>query len=121
MAKQVCQIIKSLLFTLCSVYIFHSKQGKRKTGCPKLMFHQYIAGIISKAHPPMPEEIRSMAQDRKEWRKLVAECSTLTTVWFINSVDKPNFRVSLPHRRSTTVSLETNPLYSFECSTVGHI
>ena len=29
----------------------------------------------------------------------------------INSVDKPNFRVSLPHRRSTTVSLETNPLY----------
>jgi len=27
-------------------------------------------------------------------------------------VDKPNFRVSLPHRRSTTVSLETNPLYS---------
>ena len=23
----------------------------------------------------------------------------------------PNFRVSLPHRRSTTVSLETNPLY----------
>ena len=34
------------------------------------------------------------------------------SIWFINSVDKPNFRVSLPHRRSTTVSLETNPLYS---------
>ena len=33
-----------------------------------------------------------------------------TKIWFINSVDKPNFRVSLPHRRSTTVSLETNPL-----------
>ena len=25
-------------------------------------------------------------------------------------LDKPNFRVSLPHRRSTTVSSETNPL-----------
>ena len=34
-------------------------------------------------------------------------------IWFINRVDKPNFRVSLPHRRSTTVSLETNPLYWF--------
>ena len=33
-------------------------------------------------------------------------------IWFINGVDKPNFRVSLPHRRSTTVSIETNPLYS---------
>ena len=33
-------------------------------------------------------------------------------IYIINSVDKPNFRVSLPHRRSTTVSLETNPLYS---------
>ena len=33
------------------------------------------------------------------------------SIYIINSVDKPNFRVSLPHRRSTTVSLETNPLY----------
>ena len=31
---------------------------------------------------------------------------------FINSVDKPNFRVSLPHRRSTTVSSETNPPFT---------
>ena len=34
------------------------------------------------------------------------------SIYIINSVDKPNFRVSLPHRRSTTVSSETNPLYS---------
>ena len=34
------------------------------------------------------------------------------SIYIINSIDKPNFRVSLPHRRSTTVSLETNPLYS---------
>ena len=33
------------------------------------------------------------------------------SIYIINSVDKPNFRVSLPHRRSTTVSLEINPLY----------
>ena len=29
--------------------------------------------------------------------------------YIINSVDKPNFRVSLSQRRRTTVSLETNP------------
>ena len=28
---------------------------------------------------------------------------------FINSVDQPNFRVSLPYRRSTTTSSENNP------------
>ena len=38
---------------------------------------------------------------------------TVTLIYIINSVDKPNFRVSLPHRPSTTVSLETNPVYSF--------
>ena len=37
--------------------------------------------------------------------------SGTSKIWFINRVDKPNFRVSLP-QRSTTVSLETNPLYS---------
>ena len=31
------------------------------------------------------------------------------SIYMINSVDKPNFRVSLPHRRSTTVSSETIP------------
>ena len=35
------------------------------------------------------------------------------SIYIINSVDKPNFRVSFLHRRSTTVSSETNPLYSF--------
>ena len=34
----------------------------------------------------------------------------LISVWW--SIDKPNFCVSLPHPRSTTASLETNPLYS---------
>ena len=50
-------------------------------------------------------------QDSHVFRKT----STLVVRWsiyIINSVDKPNFCVSLPHRRSTTVSLETNPLYS---------
>jgi len=31
------------------------------------------------------------------------------SVCIVGSVDRPSFRVSLPHRRSTTVSLETNP------------
>ena len=37
--------------------LFHSRYSKRKPGRPKLMFYQYIAGLISKAYPPMPEEI----------------------------------------------------------------
>ena len=33
-------------------------------------------------------------------------------IYIINPVHKPIFHVSHPHRRSTTVSSETNPLYS---------
>ena len=47
------------------------------------------------------------------------------SIYIINSVDKRNFRVSLPHRRSTTVSSETNPLYSgnntWHCVVPGNI
>ena len=51
------------------------------------------------------------------WRRANARnvsfpISVRWSIYIINSVDKPNFRVSLPHRRSTTVSLETNPLFS---------
>ena len=35
------------------------------------------------------------------------------SIYIIISVDKPNFRVSLPHRRSTTVSSETNPVLEY--------
>ena len=57
--------------------LFHPKHGKRKPGRPKLMFHQYIASVISQAYPPTPEEIRSMLKDRKAWRKLVTDCSAV--------------------------------------------
>ena len=43
------------------------------------MFHQYIACVISEVHPPLPEEILRKAQDRKEWRKLVVDCSGVSS------------------------------------------
>ena len=49
---------------------------------------------------------------RAKARNVSFSISVRWSIYIINSVDKPNFRVSLPHRRSTTVSLETNPLYS---------
>ena len=50
---------------------------------------------------------------RANARNVSFSISVRWSIYIINSVDKPNFRVSLPHRCSTTVSLETNPLYSF--------
>ena len=35
------------------------------------------------------------------------------SIYIINSLDKPNFGVSLPHQGSTTVSSENNLLYLF--------
>ena len=51
------------------------------------------------------------------WRRANAwnvrfSISVQWSIYIINSVDKPNFCVSLSHRRSTTVSSETNPFYS---------
>ena len=48
---------------------------------------------------------------RANARNVSFSISVRWSIYIINSVDKPNFRVSLPHRRSTTVSLETNPPY----------
>ena len=66
--------------------LFPPKHGKRKPGHPMLMFHQYIASIISQAYPPPPEEIRSMVQDRKAWRKLVTNCNAVGWWWCLNGI-----------------------------------
>ena len=56
-------------------YAFYQpRHGKRKPGRPKTMFHQYTAKVINSEHPPLPKEIRRLAQDRKQWRKIVADC-----------------------------------------------
>ena len=62
-------------------------------------------------NPPIKQTIRS-----DEGLTLETSAFQISVRWSIyinNSVDKPNFRVSLRHQRSTTVSLETNPVYSF--------
>ena len=56
-------------------YAFYQpRHGKRKPARPQTMFHQYTAKVINREHPPLPEEIRRLAQDRKQWRKNVADC-----------------------------------------------
>ena len=60
---------------------------------------------------------RALALRHSLWRRANARnvsfsISVRWSIYIVNSVDKPTFRVSLPHRRSTTVSLETNPIYS---------
>ena len=52
-------------------------------------------------------------------RNVSFSISVRWSIYIINSADKPKFRVSLPHRHSTTVSLETNPLYSYEATDAG--
>ena len=66
---------------------------------------------------PSSEQIQSNPISDLLWRRANAwnisfSTSVPRSIYIINSVDKPNFRVSLPHRCSTTVSSETNPLYS---------
>ena len=53
-------------------YAFYQpRHGKRKPGRPKAMFHQHIAKVINSEHPPLPEEMRWLVQDRniggKSW------------------------------------------------------
>ena len=54
-----------------------------------------------------------MLWQRANGRNVSFSISVRWSIYIINSVDKPNFRVSLPHRRSTTVSSETNPQTSY--------
>ena len=46
---------------------------------------------------------------RANARNVSFSISVRWSIYIINSVDKPNFCASLPHRRSPTVSLGTNP------------
>ena len=52
----------------------------------------------------------STALTKANARNVSFSISVRWSIYIINSVNKPNFRVSLPHRRSTTVSSETNPV-----------
>ena len=73
------------------------------------MFHILNCGFLKSSKLWSSQLWTQFKQLRKEaWKSQ----DWITSIYIINSIDKPNFRASLPHRRSTTVSLETNPLYS---------
>ena len=57
--------------------------------------------------------LRHSLRRRANARNVSFSISVRWPIYIINSVDKPNFRVSLPHRRSSTVCIEINPLHSF--------
>jgi hypothetical protein len=60
---------------LINTYAFYDPQhGKRRQGRQKILYHQYIASVINTTITLSPAEIRRMAQDRCQWRKLVADC-----------------------------------------------
>ena len=83
----------------------------------------FINGVDNVNWPPYRDwkaDVSSVSPSSEQidllWRRANARnvsfsISVRWSIYIINSVDRPNFRVSLPHRRSTTVSLETNPLY----------
>ena len=84
----------------------------------------FINGVDNVNWPPYRDwkaDVSSVSPSSEQidllWRRANVQnvsfsISVRWSIYIINSVDKPNFRVSLPHRRSTTVSLETNPLWS---------
>ena len=79
---------------------------------------------VSSVSPSSDEGLTLETKRRANARNVSFSISVQWSIYMINSVDKPNFRVSLPHRRSTTISSETNPLYSFwwhtSTLTLGH-
>ena len=97
-----------------------AKRAKCKTLNTKIWF---IKGVDNVNWPPYRDwkaDVSSVSPSSEQidllWRRANARnvsfsISVRWSIYIINSFDKPNFRVSLPHRRSTTVSLETNPLY----------
>ena len=74
---------------------------------------------------PSSERIRSdeglTLWQRANTRNVSFSISVRWSIYIINSVDKPNFHVSLPHWRSTTVSSETNPLNFFRVSVMRYL
>ena len=79
--------------------------------CSDVSYHSLSQDFT---HPHKQTIPRTKGWRRANARNVSFSISVRWSIYIINSVDKPNFRVSLPHRRSTTVSLETNPLYSYQ-------
>ena len=73
------------------------------------LYRDWKADISSVS--PSSDWNRHLLWQRANTWNLSFSISVRWSIYIINSVDKPNFRVSLPHRRSTTVSSETNPHY----------
>ena len=80
MIKEFCRLLKKKGFYAnmetrgqTSKQVCPSGCGKQKIDHPELMFQQYIASVICKAHPPLPHEVCCIVQGRKQWKNLLAD------------------------------------------------
>ena len=98
--------ILSLIFTcLCIAKQFTSNMFF--TGAHNSLAPVLLCSVIQKSHN---QQFLDSLWRRASVRIASFSISVRWSIYIINSVDKPNFRVSLLLRRSTTVSTETNPL-----------
>ena len=51
--------------------------GKRRPGRRAPSYAEYVGRLINNQVPPRPDEIRAMAANRTEWRKIVRACNTV--------------------------------------------
>ena len=57
-----------------SYVLYHPIHGKsRPDGC-KILFHKYAAKANQSRKSPLPHEIRTLARDRKAWKRMEVDC-----------------------------------------------
>ena len=55
--------------------LYRPTHGKPRPGGRKILFHEYDAKLINPENPPpLPHEIRTLAQDRKAWKRMEVDC-----------------------------------------------
>ena len=100
-------------------YSWFFSWGNKRLRFLKIWFINRVDNVNWPPYRDWKADVSSVSPSSKQidllWRRANARNVSFSipvrwSIYIVNSVDKPNFRVSLPHRRSTTVSLETNPL-----------
>ena len=56
------------------LYTPEERHGKRSRGRARTTYHTYIGKLINNETPPTTNDMRELASNRTEWRKLVADC-----------------------------------------------
>ena len=74
--RWIGHILRKALDEPINIYaLYQPTHGHRRRGRQRLLYPEYIAGLINDEVTLSPPEIRKMAQDRIGWSKLVSDCS----------------------------------------------